>query len=126
MVGELPADFQEDIVVRDGDFYVLHPGETVLGITKERLTIPSFMSARAEGKSSLGRRGLGVELAPVIDAGWDDHITVELHNLGFVAIKVRPSFPVCAISFELLTSPALFPYGTGETDRYRGQDLPRY
>ena len=37
---------------------ILHPGEFVLGSTKERVTLPIDLVARLEGKSSLGRLGL--------------------------------------------------------------------
>lgn len=124
--GEIPPNFQENAVVCDGDFFALPTGETVLAQTKERLTLPSYIAARVEGKSRVGRRGLGIELAAVIDAGWDGNPTLELHNSGIVAIKLRPPQAIGAFSFQLLTSPALFPYGSQLTSRYKNQGVPRY
>lgn len=48
----------ELVEVQDGDSFILHPGEFVLGSTLERVALPEDMVARLEGKSSLGRLGL--------------------------------------------------------------------
>ena len=42
----------------DGNPFILHPGEFVLGSTAERIAIPADLVGRIEGKSSLGRLGL--------------------------------------------------------------------
>ena len=42
-----------------GEPFVLHPGEFVLGSTLELTTLPDYLAGRLEGKSSLGRLGLG-------------------------------------------------------------------
>ena len=49
---------QEDLteLVDTGeDPLILHPGEFVLGSTQEKVTLPSDLVARLEGKASLGR-----------------------------------------------------------------------
>ena len=46
------------VEIDDGDSFVLHPGEFVLGSTLERVALPDDLVARIEGKSSLGRLGL--------------------------------------------------------------------
>ena len=43
---------------KEGEPFVLHPGEFVLGSTLERCTLPDDLAGRLEGKSSLGRLGL--------------------------------------------------------------------
>jgi deoxycytidine triphosphate deaminase len=57
-----PKDPQEDLTelveVKDGQAFILHPGEFVLGSTSERVSLPDDLVARLEGKSSLGRLGL--------------------------------------------------------------------
>ena len=42
----------------EGEPFVLHPGEFVLGSTLELTTLPDYLAGRLEGKSSLGRLGL--------------------------------------------------------------------
>ena len=51
-------DLTELIKVPEDQFFVLHPGEFVLGSTSERVKLPDDLVARIEGKSSLGRLGL--------------------------------------------------------------------
>ena len=124
--GEIPPDFQEDIVVRDGDFFALHPGETVLAQIKERLTLPSYVVARVEGKSRIARRGVSIQFAALIDAGWDGHPTLEFNNNGIAIGLLRPAQAVGSFSFELLTSPALFPYAKKRTSTFKDQGVPRF
>jgi len=51
-------DLTELVEVPDGEAFILHPGEFVLGSTAEYVRLPSDLVARLEGKSSLGRLGL--------------------------------------------------------------------
>jgi deoxycytidine triphosphate deaminase/intein/homing endonuclease len=46
------------VEIDDGDAFILHPGEFVLGSTAEAISLPDDLVARIEGKSSLGRLGL--------------------------------------------------------------------
>lgn len=47
-----PVDIEED------GAFILHPGEFVLGSTREHITLPDDLVSRIEGKSSLARLGL--------------------------------------------------------------------
>src|SRR5579862_3297553 len=51
-------DLTELVEVAEGDAFILHPGEFVLGSTLERVAIPDDLVGRLEGKSSVGRLGL--------------------------------------------------------------------
>ena len=51
-------DLTELVEIPEGEAFVLHPGEFVLGSTLERVALPEDLVARLEGKSSLGRLGL--------------------------------------------------------------------
>jgi deoxycytidine triphosphate deaminase/intein/homing endonuclease len=51
-------DLTELVEVDDGNAFILHPGEFVLGSTLERVALGNDLVARLEGKSSLGRLGL--------------------------------------------------------------------
>jgi len=57
-----PKEPQEDLTelveVKDGDAFILHPGEFVLGSTLELVKLPNDLVGRIEGKSSMGRLGL--------------------------------------------------------------------
>ncbi len=69
-------DLTELVEITDGEAFILHPGEFVLGSTLERVVVPEDLVARLEGKSSLGRLGLLIHsTAGFVDAGvgWTTH-----------------------------------------------------
>src|SRR3954447_1440262 len=51
-------DLTHEVVVPEGQPFILHPGEFVLATTVERISLPDDLVARVDGKSSLGRWGL--------------------------------------------------------------------
>jgi deoxycytidine triphosphate deaminase len=51
-------DLTRLVEIDEGDAFILHPGEFVLGSTFEQVSLPDDLVARIEGKSSLGRLGL--------------------------------------------------------------------
>jgi dCTP deaminase len=106
--------------------FILHPGEFVLGSTYEVVSLPDDVSARLEGKSSLGRLGLLTHsTAGFIDAGFSGHITLELSNAATLPIKLWPGMKIGQLCFFRLTSPAEAPYGSGASgSRYQGQRGP--
>src|SRR5918992_27103 len=54
-----PVEHLTEVVKASEDEpFILHPGEFVLGSTRETVTLPDNLVARLEGKSSLGRLGL--------------------------------------------------------------------
>jgi dCTP deaminase len=83
--------------VRFNDFFVLHPGEFVIGITLEWLKLPCDLSGYVTGKSSWGRRGLIIETAAGIHPGFTGCLTLELANVGAAPIKLSPGMQVCQI-----------------------------
>jgi dCTP deaminase len=125
-----PAEDQPDLtrlVEPAGDEpFVLHPGEFVLASTYEVVTLGNDLSARLEGKSSLGRLGLLTHsTAGFIDAGFSGHLTLELSNVATLPIKLWPGMKIGQLCFFALSSPAEEPYGSGRTgSRYQGQRGP--
>ncbi len=125
-VKENLEDLTELVEVADGDRFILHPGEFVLGSTHERVALPDDLVARLEGKSSLGRLGLLIHsTAGFVDAGWDGHLTLELSNVANLPITLYPGMKIGQISFLQMTTPADQPYGSGTLgSKYRGQRGP--
>ncbi len=117
-----PADDLTELVeVAEGEAFMLHPGEFVLGSTLERIVIPDDLVARLEGKSSLGRLGLLIHsTAGYIDPGWDGMITLELSNVANLPITIYPGMPIGQISFLQLTTAVDEAY----SGKYLGQDGP--
>ncbi len=106
--------------------FILHPGEFVLGSTYEVVSLPDDISARLEGKSSLGRLGLLTHsTAGFIDAGFSGHVTLELSNVATLPITLWPGMKIGQLCFFQLSSPAEQPYGSGASgSRYQGQRGP--
>lgn len=52
---ETVQKYTRTMEVEDGDAFILHPGEFVLGSTAEWVEIPDDLVARVEGRSSIGR-----------------------------------------------------------------------
>jgi dCTP deaminase len=120
------ADLTELVEVPDGEPFILHPGEFVLGSTLERVAIPNDLVARLEGKSSLGRLGLLIHsTAGYVDPGWDGFLTLELSNVANLPITIYPGMKIGQISFFRLTTEADVPYGSTSTkSKYQGQRGP--
>ncbi len=118
-----PSNLTEEVVMPDGDAFVIHPGEFCLGRTLEWVQIPDDIVARIEGKSSLGRLGLIVHAtAGFCDPGFEGTLTLELNNLTRVPILLYPGLPIAQLSFMTLDRPAQRPYGTpGLGSHYQGQ-----
>lgn len=82
--------------------FVLHPGDFTLGQSFEFISLPNFIAAGLDGKSSLGRLSLTVHTtAASIDQGFKGHITFELFNGGGLPIVLHPLMPVARVIFHL-------------------------
>jgi dCTP deaminase len=119
-------DATEPLVVADGEAFVLHPGDFVLGTTIERVRVPADLVARVEGRSSLGRLAVVVHAtAGFIDPGFEGQVTLELSNLGRLAVKLYPGMRISQVVFHQMTSPAERPYGPARGSKYQGQSGPQ-
>jgi dCTP deaminase len=119
-------DLTRLIEIDDGEAFILHPGEFVLGSTLERVALPDDLVARVEGKSSLGRLGLLIHsTAGFVDAGWNGHLTLELSNVANLPITIYPGMKIGQLSFMTMTTSADVPYGEGRLgSKYQGQRGP--
>lgn len=125
-----PAEQQDELTTlvepAEGEPFVLHPGEFVLGATFERVTLGADLAGRLEGKSSLGRLGLLTHsTAGFIDPGFIGHITLELSNVANLPITLWPGMKIGQLCIFRLSSPAERPYGSaGVGSKYQGQRGP--
>ena len=122
----LPDDLMDRVRIGSGKAFVLHPGEFVLGTTLERLTLPHYIVARIEGKSSLGRLGLLIHAtAGFVDPGWMGQLTLELSNVSPIPILLWPGMKIGQLSFIKMDGLAEYPYGHPALgSRYQGQHGP--
>ncbi|MBI5156199.1 dCTP deaminase [Candidatus Peregrinibacteria bacterium] len=123
-----PETFQGNmrtINVPEGEPFIVQPGEFILGVTKESITVPDDLVVRVEGRSSLGRLGIIVHsTAGFVDPGFSGTITLEISNLNRMPVALYPGMRVCQLAFEMMTSPAETPYNAKPGSKYQGQILP--
>ena len=94
------------IKVKDGDAFILHPGESVLGKQREFIGVDHEHLILLSGKSSLARAGLVVHnTAMLFNPGHYFYPTFELVNTNNVPIILRPGMEVAQLLFAKLTSP---------------------
>jgi dCTP deaminase len=94
-----------EVVIKDKEEFVLHPGVAVLGVTKEFFGSDHFL-IQIGGKSSLARIGLMIHnTAGIINPGHFLNVTLELSNQNNVPIILRPGMPIAQILFSMLSSP---------------------
>lgn len=119
-------EYVSETVVDDGDDFVLHPGDFVLGTTRERVEIPADLIAHVEGRSSLGRLAIVVHAtAGLCDPGYEGQITLELSNLGAAPVALTPGMRISQLTFTELTSEAERPYGDERGSKYQDQSGPQ-
>jgi dCTP deaminase len=118
-----PDNLTEHVPIPADEAFVIHPGEFVLGVTQEWVSLPDDIVARIEGKSSLGRLGLIVHAtAGFVDPGFAGTLTLEITNLTRIPIKLWPALPIAQLSFMTLDRPAERPYGHPDLgSHYHGQ-----
>jgi dCTP deaminase len=78
----------------------LEPGHVVLGTTLEWFRFPSDLIAYVIGRSIWGRRGLLLVTAQAVHPGSSGTITLEMSNLGDVAVRLRPGTLIGQLFFH--------------------------
>jgi dCTP deaminase len=110
-----------DINVKDGEAFVLHPGVSLLGYSKEYFGSEHYL-IEINGKSSLARIGLLVHnSAALINPGHFLHVALELCNLNNVPIILRPGMAIAQLTFSTLSSETEQDYS--EKGRYAKNNL---
>ena len=114
----------QKVEIPDGEEFVLHPGVSILGYSKERFGSDNFL-IEVNGKSSLARIGLIVHnSASIVNPGHYLNIALELCNLNNVPIVLRPGMEIAQLSFSTLSSHTRKSYK--ETGRYHLNNIVGY
>ena len=104
------------------DAIILPPNEFILATSKEWVEIPKDLSARVEGRSSIGRLGIAIHVtAGFIDAGFKGNITLEIKNLSPNNIMLHENMRIAQLVFEELTNAPTRIYGEAG-NKYQNQD----
>ena len=104
------SDFQQITDLEEvEDHFVLMPGETVLGVTVERIKLAPFLCGRLEGRSRFARLGLMVHItASFMQPGINNHQVLEISNVSSVPLALHPGTRMCQFVFERCEGEAVY------------------
>lgn len=103
-------DFEKPLKYKEKREFSLQPDEFVLGTTREMITVSDNIVGILYGRSSVGRAGLTVENAGVIDPGFKGQITLELQNFSDKKMILKEGMRICQIMFYVLLTESEHPY----------------
>ena len=110
--GTVQKNKEEVYIQRSKNGYILPSGTMVLASTSEWVNIPDDIMGKVEGISSVGRLGLFVHAAGVIDPGFKGKITLELINCS--------GRPIDLTDFDRIAQ-IIFCETKGTADPYNGK-----
>jgi dCTP deaminase len=91
------------------EFFVLEPGATVHGATRERLFLPPDLCGWLEGRSKFARVGLTVHATSgFVHPGVANHQVLELSNVSAVPLALHPGLRICQIVLERTEGSAIY------------------
>jgi dCTP deaminase len=112
-----PLDVTEVVGIERG--FVLDPGQTVHGITRERLSLPPDICAWIEGRSSIARLGLMIHVTSgFVHPGVCNHQVLEMSNLSQAPLRLRSGIRICQVVLERTEGEAVY------QGRFAGQSSP--
>ena len=93
------ADFRDHTRVEQlTDSYVLAPGSTIQGITRERIRLPRNLCGFLEGRSRFARLGLMVHVTSAfVQPGVDNRQVLEMSNVSGHPLRIHPGVRLCQI-----------------------------
>ncbi|RLB03930.1 MAG: dCTP deaminase [Deltaproteobacteria bacterium] len=101
--------FTQGVWVPDGESLLLMPGQTVLGITLEKITLAPYIAGWLEGRSRFARAGLLVHVsASFMHPGISNHQVLELSNVGQDPLELYPHTVVCQFIFERIEGEGVY------------------
>ncbi|RMF23536.1 MAG: dCTP deaminase [Deltaproteobacteria bacterium] len=84
-------------------------GQTILGITLERVRLPADLCAWLEGRSRFARLGLLVHVtAGFLSPGINNRQVLEIANLSGRTLRLRAGTPVCQIILQRTEGSAVY------------------
>jgi dCTP deaminase len=97
--------------------FTLMPGETVLGITQERIKLPGDICGWLEGRSRFARMGLVIHMtAGFVQPGINNRQVLEIGNLAPFPLVLKPGVRICQIILERTEGKASY------QGRFKSQD----
>ncbi len=89
--------------------FLLLPGESVLGITVEKLTLPPDICGWLEGRSRFARLGLTVHVtAGFMQPGISNRQVLEINNVSPIPLYLYPGTYICQFIFQRCEGSAVY------------------
>ncbi|SRR5712692_7985145 len=111
--------FRQVQLRKDGAF-TMHPRQFVLACTFEYLALSSDLSGIIQSRSTWGRMGIIAATAAFIGPGYKGCPTLELVNVGEVAVVLKPYQPICQIVLLTANEKSIAP------SRYQCETRPTF
>lgn len=119
------SKYVETVTLKEGEKFILHPGDFVLWVTAEKIKIPYDLVARCEGRSSIWRLGVIIHsTAWFIDPGFEGTITLEMTNINELPVALYVGMRIWQFAFEKIDGIVENPYDKRIWSKYMGQILP--
>src|SRR5262245_22208117 len=91
------------------DPYVLAPGEPLLGITRESITLPGDVAGWLEGRSRFARLGLMIHVtAGCVSPGVSNRQVLEISNVSRRGLAIHPGTRLCQIVLQRCDGSAVY------------------
>jgi dCTP deaminase len=93
------ADYLDHTTLRRLDApYVLEPGCTIHGITRERIALPPDLCGLLEGRSRFARLGLMIHVTSAfVQPGVDNRQVLEMSNVSNRGLRIHAGVRLCQI-----------------------------
>ncbi len=118
-----PENYTEVVTVEDGNPFIIHPRDFVLGNVKEYIRMPSHLMGSVDGRSSLGRLGIVIHAtSSSINPGWEGRFVLEITNIGKMPVALYPGHRIAKLTLHKLTSPPERCYSKRDDVKYQAQE----
>jgi len=85
-------------LVKIDKYKILGPGDFILGLTKEKITLPDNICGWLTGRSSFARLGLSIHItASFIQPGINNKQVLEIKNVSKIPLILYPGTRICQI-----------------------------
>jgi len=99
-----------ELVDSKGKPFVLKPGQLVLGMTLEKVSVPNDLVASIEGRSSIARMGVFIHISsghvnPGSGVKGAFPVTLEILNMNPSPVRLYPEMRICQLLFYTMDRP---------------------
>jgi len=112
-----------EMVNRNGAIPI-EPGEFILAHTQEVVNLPKDIVGILQGRSSVGRMGIAVENAGLVDRSFHGDLTLELKNQGKNEVWLKPGMRIVQMTLYKHDEVSGIGYSEHNGNKYQGQRGP--